>query len=250
MKYPKVSIITVTYNAAEPLRATLRNLSRSNYPNLEVVIIDGASTDKTMLVIQEFSDLINYVISEPDQGIYDAMNKGLHVASGEYVWYLNAGDFIYDPEHLTRIFDGHPAHADIYYGETLILSEQGKVLGLRKKKLPNQMTWRSFFRGMVVCHQSILVKKEIAPDYNLQYRYAADIEWVLVCLQRAQTIVNTHTILSEFVKGGVSTIYRKAGLKERYTIMVKYFGRFKTWLAHLLFAFDALKPEYRRFKEL
>lgn len=250
MKYPKVSVITVTYNAADPLRATLQNLSKSNYPNLEVVIIDGASTDKTLLVVQEFGDLINYVICEPDKGIYDAMNKGLRAASGEYVWYINAGDYIHDPEHLTRIFDGNPPHADIYYGETLIRSEQGEVLGLRKKRLPKQMTWRSFFRGMVVCHQSILVKKEIAPDYNLKYRYAADVEWVLVSLQRAQTIVNTHTILSEFFEGGISTTHRKASLKERYTIMKQYFGSFKTWIAHGLFALDALKPNYRKVKNI
>lgn len=248
MLYPKVSIITVAYNAANDLRTTLGNISSSNYPNLEVVIIDGGSKDHTAQVVDEFSDIINYYVSEPDKGIYDAMNKGLEAATGEYVWFVNAGDMIHEPETLTRIFDEKPQHADIYYGETLIRSEKGEVMGLRKKRLPKRMTWRSFFRGMVVCHQSILVRRDIAPEYDLKYRYAADVEWVLVSLQRARTIVNTETVLSEFIEGGVSTVHRKDGLKERYRIMSHYFGMVPTIVAHSLFLFDALKPRYRKMK--
>lgn len=248
MNYPKVSIITVTYNAADALRSTLQNISQSDYPDFEVIVIDGASPDNTGDVVNEFSGLVNYFVSEPDGGIYDAMNKGLQVATGRYVWFINAGDKIYAPESITRIFDGRAEDADIYYGETLIRSEQGEELGLRKKKLPERMTWRSFRRGMVVCHQSILIKREIAPWYDLKYRYAADVEWVLVSLQRAKTIVNTHTILSEFALGGVSTRHRKASLKERYAIMKHYFGTVRTWISHIGFVFDVLKPDYRKMK--
>lgn len=248
MNYPKVSIITVTYHAADALRSTLQNISQSDYPDFEVIVIDGASPDNTAEVVHEFSGLVNYFVSEPDGGIYDAMNKGLQAATGRYVWFINAGDKIYAPESITRIFDGRVEDADIYYGETLIRSEQGEELGLRKKKLPERMTWRSFRQGMVVCHQSILVKREIAPLYDLKYRYAADVEWVLVSLQRAKTIVNTHTILSEFALGGVSTRHRKASLKERYAIMKHYFGTVRTWISHIGFVFDALKPPFRKMK--
>ncbi|MDR0953761.1 MAG: glycosyltransferase [Rikenellaceae bacterium] len=248
MKYPKVSIITVTYNAAEALRVTLDNILRSNLPELEVLVIDGASTDHTASVVQAFGDRVRFV-SEPDSGIYEAMNKGLRGATGEYVWFINAGDLIHQPESITRIFDTAPELADIYYGETLIRSEQGQELGLRKKKLPEAKTWTNFRRGMVVCHQSILVRRTIAPQYDLKYRYAADIEWVLLALQRAQTIVNTHTILSEFVTGGTSTVHRKACLHERYAIMKHHFGTLPTTWAHLRFLFDALKPAYRRRSE-
>jgi len=246
MNYPKVSIITVTYNAAEGLQKTLENISRSNYPDFEVIVIDGASTDETPQVTAAFSGRIDRLVSEPDNGIYDAMNKGLKLASGEYVWFINAGDEIHDPETITRLFDGRPQQADIYYGETIIRSESGEIRGLRKKKLPEKMTWRSFRRGMVVCHQSILVRREIAPPYDLKYRYAADVEWVLLALQRARTIVNTQTVLSEFVLGGASTRYRKTSLKERYRIMKQYFGTTATWLAHAGFLFDALKPKFRK----
>lgn len=248
MKYPKVSIVIVTYNAAEELRATLANIARSNYPAFEVVVIDGASTDHTASVVEDFSGVVNYYVSEPDSGIYDAMNKGLRAATGEYVWYVNAGDLIHGPESITRIFDGRPENADIYYGETLVRSGEGKELGLRKKKLPERLTWKSFRRGMVVCHQSILVRREIAPEYDLRYRYAADVEWVLVALKRAKTVVNTHTILSEFFLGGASTVHRRESLRERYDIMKRYFGTIPTWWAHIRFMFDALKPDYRKVK--
>ncbi|MCD8185922.1 MAG: hypothetical protein LUD68_05555, partial [Rikenellaceae bacterium] len=135
---------------------------------------------------------------------------------------------------------------DVYYGETLIRAEDGTELGLRKKKLPERLSWKDFRRGMVVCHQSILVRRSLAPSYNLKYRYAADVEWVLVCLQRASRIIHTRTILSEFVLGGVSSRHRKESLKERYRIMRAYFGLLPTWWAHAGFVFDLLKPAYRK----
>jgi glycosyltransferase involved in cell wall biosynthesis len=248
MNYPKISIITVTRNDAEALRATLANIASSDYPAFEVVVVDGGSTDGTAGVIGEYAQRIDRLVSEPDEGIYDAMNKGLALAGGEYVWFINAGDTIHDPQTITRIFDARPEgeRADIYYGETLIRSAEGAIRGLRKKKLPERMTWHSFRRGMVVCHQSILVRRAIAPAYDRRYRLAADVEWVLVSLQRAATIVNTHTILSEFVEGGASTVHRTAALRERYAIMRRHFGTLRTWLSHAGFVLDALRPPYRR----
>ena len=248
MDYPKISIITVTRNAAEALRETLQNIARSDYPNLEVVVIDGASTDRTAEVAGEYAAVVDYFVSEPDRGIYDAMNKGLRAATGEYVWFLNAGDLIHRPESITRLFDGGESGADIYYGETLIRSEEGAELGLRKKKLPERLTWRDFRRGMVVCHQSVLVRRAVVPEYELKYRYAADIEWVLVSLRRAKTIVNTRTILSEFVLGGVSTAHRRESLRERYEIMCRHFGPLATLWAHAGFLFDTLKPACRKIR--
>lgn len=245
MKPPKVSIITVTWNAAEALRATLENLSRIGSPDFEVVVVDGASTDGTAEVLRDFARRIDRSVSEPDGGIYDAMNKGLALAAGEYVWFVNAGDTIHDPETIDRVFADRP-DADVYYGETLIRSETGEMLGLRKKKLPERMTWRDFRRGMVVCHQSILVRRALAPRYDERWRIAADVEWVLLSLQRAATIVDTRTILSEFTLGGASGRHRTTALGERYRIMRRYFGLLPTWWAHLGFIFDALKPPYRK----
>ena len=101
---------------------------------------------------------------------------------------------------------------------------------------------------MVVCHQSILVRREIAPFYDTGYRYAADVEWVLLALKRARTIVNTRCVLTEFVEGGASDRHRKEALKERFRIMRKYFGLLPTVAAHGLFVLDAFRPRYRKLR--
>lgn len=249
MNCPKVSVITVTYNAATQLRATLANLAKADYPNLEVVVIDGASGDDTLEVIGDFSGLISYWSSEPDKGIYDAMNKGIRASTGDYLWFINAGDFIYDPGILSEIFPQGAPSADIYYGETLIVSASGERMGLRRKKLPDRLTWRSFRHGMVVSHQSIIVSRKVAPMYNLSYRYASDVEWVLLSLKNARSIVNTGRIMSEFAEGGISSRARKASLRERFRIMRKYFGLIPTLLSHIGFVFGSFGPEYRKADE-
>ena len=223
----------------------MASLSAVDYPNLEVVVIDGGSKDSTGQVLEEFSTLVNYSVSEPDSGIYDAMNKGLGAATGEYVWFVNSGDTVYDGEILKKIFS-RGGMADIYYGETLIKSENGKILGLRKKPLPAKLTWHSFRKGMVVCHQSVIIKRSIAPQYDTGYRLAADVEWVLQSLKNAVTIVNTGKILSVFVEGGASAKHRKTGLKERFGIMRRHFGLFPTLLSHAGFVLDSFKPRYRK----
>lgn len=243
---PKISIITVVYNAKDELRATLENLRDITYAEKEIIVVDGNSTDGTKDVIAEFALDITCFVSEPDKGIYDAMNKGLNLATGDYVWFINAGDFVHSPDFLTNTFQAQEIYSDIYYGETLIISEDNKPLGLRKKRLPKRLRWQSFKKGMVVCHQSIIVKKSIAPKYDLTYKYAADVLWVLQSLKKAKTIYNTKQIVSQFREGGVSTINRKESLKERFRIMTLYFGIFQTILSHVSFLFSALKPKYRK----
>ncbi|MFI3267105.1 MAG: glycosyltransferase family 2 protein [Rikenellaceae bacterium] len=243
---PKISIITVVYNAKDELKSTLENLKNIKYPEKEIIVIDGDSTDGTKDVIAEYALDITCFVSEPDNGIYDAMNKGLNLATGEYVWFVNAGDLVYSVDFLINTFDVQEIYADIYYGETLIISEDNKPLGLRKKRLPRKLKWQSFKKGMVVCHQSIIVKKSIAPKYDLSYKYAADVLWVLESLKRSKNIYNTNQIVSIFREGGVSSINRKESLKERFRIMTQYFGHFQTIISHIMFAFDALKPKYRK----
>ena len=121
-------------------------------------------------------------------------------------------------------------------------------LGLRKKRPPRKLSWYSLRKGMVVCHQSILVKRSIAPLYDTRYRYAADIEWVIEALKKAVSIRNTHLILSMFQEGGVSAQNRRESLKERYRIMTLHYGKLLTLWNHLKFAFGFFKPKYRKIK--
>lgn len=255
----KVSVITVVWNAAGDLERTLANLSAldRSAAELEVVVIDGGSTDGTAAVMERYGDLISYGVSEPDGGLYDAMNKGIRAATGDYLWFVNAGDTVFAPDVLTRIFgDGAPL-ADVYYGETLVVSPSGEVLGLRKKRLPKRgLTWRSLRRGMVVCHQSFIVRREIAPLYDTErYRLAADIDWVIECLKRARSVADTGLILSCFTTGGVSTRRRRASLRERWEIMVRHYGLLRTLWAHAGFVWGMAwgkvlrRRGYRRLPE-
>ncbi len=168
----KVSVITVVWNGAAELEKTLSNLTalECSAAELELVVIDGGSTDGTREVMERFGNRIAYGVSEPDGGLYDAMNKGIRAATGDYLWFVNAGDTVWERDALTRIFGaGLPTGADIYYGETLVTDEAGRPLGLRKKPLPHRgLTWRSLERGMVVCHQSFLVRRAIAPLYDTE----------------------------------------------------------------------------------
>lgn len=249
MLKPKVSIITVVYNAKEALAQTVDNIKQLQYENLDYIIVDGGSTDGTLDVIKANDEFVTKWISEPDKGLYDAMNKALSMVKDGYVWFINAGDFVYSKDLLVNIFAGFENYSDIYYGDTVIKSQEGKVMGLRRKKLPKRLSHRSYKYGMVVCHQSFIVRREIAPYYDLSYKYASDIDWVMECTRRARRITNTRYILSTFVEGGISTASRYDSLKERWEIMVKHYGYIKAIYYHLLITSLLFTPKYRRIKK-
>jgi len=236
---PRFSVITVTFNAEEWIERTMLSVLSQSYSNIEYIIIDGASKDSTVDIIKQYAAGITYWQSEPDHGIYEAMNKGLQHATGDYVWFMNAGDTFFTSDTLQRVaamVQKHTAWPDILYGETMIVDSDGKPLGRRRLKAPDHLTWKSFKMGMLVCHQSFVVKRLIAPQYDLTYQYAADIDWCIRCMKQAKIIRNTRLVMSNFLDGGTSTAKRKTALKERYAIMCKYYGTFVTAILHGWFA--------------
>ncbi len=236
---PKFTIITITYNAARWLERTVVSILSQSYPNIEYLIIDGGSKDGTVDIIKQYAPGIAYWVSEPDKGLYDAMNKGLKQATGDYVWFINAGDTLQSAATVQRIamkIGKRSSLPDIIYGETSIVDADGKPLGMRRLKTPKQLTWKSFRMGMLVCHQSFIAKRTIAPEYDLQYRLSADYDWCIRCLKQAKSIYNTKMILSNYLEEGLSTQQRKASLKERYEVMCKYYGKFATIILHGWFA--------------
>ena len=238
MGRPLFSIITITFNAAGTLPATLKSVERQTFTDYEYLIVDGASTDGTVAIAQH-SAAVSSVTSEPDKGLYDAMNKGLQKATGDYVWFINAGDTLCSSDTVQSVvsrLQKRKALPDIIYGETNIVDEERRSLGLRRLRAPRKLSWKSFRMGMLVCHQSFIPKRAIAPSYDLQYRYSADFDWCIRCMKQARSFCNTHLTLSDFLDGGTSTTQRKASLRERYAIMCKYYGTFVTVLLHGWFA--------------
>ena len=230
----KISVITVVFNGEKHIGRTIESVLNQSYSPIEYIIVDGKSTDGTLKVIGSYPG-ISRVISEPDQGLYDAMNKGLKTATGDYVWFLNSGDQVNNNNTVEKMVEGMERIPDIVYGGTMIIDEAQNEVGDRRLRPPAQLTWKSFRQGMVVCHQSILVKRELAPDYNLEYRLSADIDWAIRASKKATMIHNSHLVLSRFLEGGLTDHNIKAGLKERFRIMTRYYGLVSTVLRHFLF---------------
>jgi glycosyltransferase involved in cell wall biosynthesis len=234
------SIITVTYNAAQWLERTIQSIISQSCSGIEYILVDGGSTDGTLDIIKRYESQITHWISEPDKGLYDAMNKGLRLATGHYVCFINAGDTLYSAntirEVITQLSSNRSHGPDIIYGETEIVDAAGNSLGMRRLKAPEKLTWKSFRMGMLVSHQSFMVKRTIAPAYDLQYHFSSDIDWCIRCTKKANTILNTHLILSRFLEAGLSAANRKESLKERYRIMCVYYGKFPVILLHTWFA--------------
>lgn len=236
MKTPLFSIITITFNAEATLEPTLQSVAAQQENDYEYLIIDGASKDGTVALARQY-DYVTRIISEPDRGLYDAMNKGIKAATGEYLIFLNAGDTLYTPDTLKKIHDFIGENRpDILYGETAIVDSDRRFISMRRLKTPEKLSWKSFRMGMLVCHQAFIVRRELAPLYDLSYRFSADFDWCIRCMKKARTIANTRLILINYLNEGVTTRHHKASLKERYRIMVKYYGFISVSLLHLWFA--------------
>lgn len=241
-----ISIITVTYNAESTLTRTLESVRMQSYPHIEVVLVDGASTDGTLRIADDYQDVITTLISEKDKGIYDAMNKGIAAARGEYLLFLNAGDKLHDTHALSRLaavaLDSHTP--DILYSDTAIVDNEGTFLHLREKRPPAILRSGSFKDGMVVCHQAFVVKRLLTVPYDLSYRLSSDFDWCIrmmhIVEKRGGQMVLVPGVLIDYLHEGMTTQNHKASLKERFAIMKKHYGLCTTIVKHIGFVLKQL----------
>ena len=244
---PKLSVITIVYNNVKDIERTMLSVLNQSYPHLEYIVIDGASKDGTQKVIEKHRDKITRYISEPDHGIYDAMNKGLALATGDYVLFMNSGDEIYSPDTVTDVFDNQNS-ADIYYGETEMYNEKWESQGQRRHCAPENFNWRSFKYGMSVGHQAIYIKRSITEPYDLQYKYSSDIDWIIKAAKKASSIVNTHMYVAKYLVGGMSKKKHFASLQERFKIFNKYYGLIPNLINHVFIALSLISYFVRHRK--
>ncbi|HJP63720.1 MAG TPA: glycosyltransferase family 2 protein [Mucilaginibacter sp.] len=234
---PKLSVITIVYNNVSDIERTMLSVLGQTYKNIEYIIIDGLSTDGTLGIVKKYRDKLAKLISEKDEGIYDAMNKGLTAATGDYVLFMNSGDEFYSAETVADVF-ATEADADIYYGETEMIDAKGNSLGQRRHKAPENFTWRSFKYGMSVSHQAIYVRRPIAEPFDRTYHLSADIDWILKAAKKAKKIINTNQYVAKYLVGGMSKKRHRQSLKERFDIMKKHYGLVPTLFNHLVIAFN------------
>ena len=247
----RITYVTITYNAASVLQRTLDSVLSQDYPDILHLIIDGASTDDTMQLVNDYIERSNaaenghsiQVTSEPDKGIYDAMNKGLRSITGDYVCFLNAGDFLPASDTVSRIVekvgDQSPA---VLYGDTDIVDGEGRFLHHRRLAPPEHLSWKSFRQGMLVCHQAFYARTDfaIATPYDLRYRYSADVDWCIRVMKAAAKenvpLLNLKMVVANYTEEGQTTLHHRDSLWERYHVMERHYGRLQTFLLHCWFA--------------
>lgn len=243
---PKISVITVVYNRIHDIRFTLESVVSQQYSNLEYIVIDGGSADGTKDILKSYASKIDILISEQDEGIYDAMNKGLSKSTGEYVIFINGGDQFYNLTVLYDIFkeigDTLP---DIIYGECLVIDRQRQPMALRSvyydRPLPYEANADTFRYGTTISHQSFMVRKKLAPKYDLRYRYSSDVDWMLRCMELAKDSKKTSFIISSFVYGDSSKESFEKSQWERFLIFGRHYGWLKTLYYHVVIAMRAAR---------
>lgn len=201
---PLLSIVTVCFNAVNNIEETILSVISQSYENIEYIIIDGGSTDGTIDIIRKYESKIHYWISESDKGIYDAMNKGIRIATGEWINFMNAGDSFYSQRTIEECvhFINHNSGVDVLYGNTILFSKDSQYLSYPHKlnDLNNQM---------IFCHQSCLIKRELIKQnlFNLKYKIAADYNQIRALYKQGYKFQYINIPIAYFeAENGVSSI--------------------------------------------
>ena len=245
------SIVTITYNAASVLQRTLDSVFMQDYEHIEHLIIDGASKDDTVSMAEAYKKKVAVaddqrrvtIVSEPDNGLYDAMNKGLRMATGDYVLFLNAGDRLPSADTLSAVAlvaepgDGEEMPA-VVYGNTDIVDIGGHFIRHRRLQPPEKLTWRSFKWGMLVCHQAFYARTDIAKmfPYDTRFRHSADVDWCIKVMKegerRGLALRPVHRVVALFLQGGDTMANHNDSLQERFQVMRRHYGLLQTVLLH------------------
>jgi len=249
---PTFTIITVVYNGEQLLQGTMDSVLCQTYTDYEYLIVDGASRDGTRALIAAAEDHFEgrmRWLSEPDKGLYDAMNKGLRLAEGVFVWFLNAGDHLHAADTLEQVAAKIGPNTDVLYGDTLLVDHDRAPLGLMSqlstRSLPQHLNWRDYLGGMRVVHQSFVPRLALAPAYEIG-NLCADYDWCIRILKQSRENENTGLVLSDYLAGGLSKKRHRQSLIDRFTVMRRHFGLGAAIQAHGYIVWRAWTHRFRR----
>lgn len=255
-QFPLISIITVSYNAVSTIENTILSVINQTYPNIEYIIIDGGSTDGTVDIIKKYQERISFWVSEPDEGIYDAMNKGIAIATGKWINFMNSGDMFYANDTVEKVVKSLRTSIDVLYGDTMLKFSWGVF---ERKALPLCM----MEKHLPFSHQSSFIKMDLMKSqlYDLQYRICADYNFFYSSFKAGKIFKYKPLLVSVYeAEEGVSSVNVFALFKELAIITGKV-HLFEWKLEFLLFkirkgcadfikkiAPDALLDYYRKRK--
>lgn len=266
---PLFSIVTVVYNAEQHVAETVQSVLDQSFNNYEYIVVDGASTDQTMTILRQYQAQIDILVSEPDQGIYDAMNKAIGLAKGKYINFMNAGDRFYSPETLERVSQhwqqaGGLDPVDIIYGKVVKISSEASGFHYEKGK---PVSANSFFLSIPMCHQAMFIKTELfqkVGGYSLDYQAGSFYGWLGAYYGYRHSLDHLSYVdqrIAFYLDGGYSFQMKKVIDRERLSVAKRYFSRkyvllnylvyFKEWLkANGLISMDKLHllDRYRKLK--
>lgn len=220
----KLSLITVCYNAAALIQATLQSALNQSFKDFELVIVDGGSTDNTLSLLESFKPYIGALVSEKDKGIYDAMNKGIKLAKGEWVYFLNAGDSFYHPEVLKDIFS-HPAihTSDFIYAKVQTLNEPTGVDYVAGEPV----SFNDFYFRYPICHQASFAKRKLFTQigyFETNYKLISDTEWFIRLFKNKEIkTCFVNEIVAFYDITGATYQKRMLGMREYIKAGFKYF---------------------------
>lgn len=204
----KVSIITVCLNSEQYLEKTIKSVLNQTYPNIEYIIIDGNSTDKTIEIIKKYESRITKWISESDNGIYDAMNKGIALCKGEIIYFLNSGDYLYANNIIQKISNKFLNHDIIgVYGNV------ESIDGIGNKKIRGGKISYNNLLYKRLCHQALFVRKELFDEFgtfSTFFKFSSDHEFIIKCIKKYNNrFIYIDDIISVYLSGGASCVQMK-----------------------------------------
>lgn len=208
----KLSIITINYNNRDGLLKTIESVMCQTFRDFEWIVIDGGSTDGSKELIEKYSSFFSYWVSEPDKGIYNAMNKGIKVAKGEYLQFLNSGDWLCDNTALERCFS-HSFSADIVYGDLFFVNKNGnKYLN----KYPEELSLRYFYKYSLGHNASFIKRSIIQPClYDERYKIVSDWAFYLEQALNSRSFKHINETITCFDTTGISSENEQMVLEER-----------------------------------
>lgn len=239
------SIVTVCHNAQDSIEQTIKSVINQQYLNFEYILIDGNSSDNTLNIINKYKDSIDVIISEPDNGIYDAMNKGICLSKGQFVNFLNSGDTFFSSNTLELVKDYIKPTTDIISGDFNLVHINKKPKLIKTKKI----NWKDFRRDFYACHQAIFIKSSIINFYDLNYKIKADYKWVLDALSKSKedNVVKIHKPIVNYNGDGFSSKNTLRNLSELLRLQKSYFGTFQLLLNLNIYFYRVLRDFKSKF---